>query len=122
MIFSRQYQVMREQDLNVLILHFFDSNKKAEVMSYSLPWVEKYRPLTLDQVVGNEDTISRLQAISEDGNMPNLILSGPPGTGKVSPNLLSGISFYHSHPWKNINKILRQDDVGTCPCSSTARR
>jgi replication factor C subunit 2/4 len=53
-------------------------------MAYSLPWVEKYRPLTLDQVVGNEDTISRLQAISEDGNMPNLILSGPPGTGKVS--------------------------------------
>lgn len=59
--------------------------KKLKLTAYSLPWVEKYRPVTLDQVVGNEDTISRLQAISEDGNMPNLILSGPPGTGKVSP-------------------------------------
>eukprot|EP00548_Thalassiothrix_antarctica_P013967 CAMPEP_0194165662 /NCGR_PEP_ID=MMETSP0154-20130528/1511_1 /TAXON_ID=1049557 /ORGANISM="Thalassiothrix antarctica, Strain L6-D1" /LENGTH=334 /DNA_ID=CAMNT_0038876163 /DNA_START=60 /DNA_END=1061 /DNA_ORIENTATION=- len=52
--------------------------------SYSLPWVEKYRPLTLDEVVGNEDTIVRLQAIAEDGNMPNLILCGPPGTGKTT--------------------------------------
>lgn len=60
------------------------SNKKAKTTSYSVPWVEKYRPMSLDQVVGNEDTITRLQAIGEDGNMPNLILSGPPGTGKVS--------------------------------------
>lgn len=58
--------------------------KKAKTKTnYTMPWVEKYRPLTLDQVVGNEDTITRLQAIAEDGNMPNLILSGPPGTGKV---------------------------------------
>ena len=45
--------------------------------------VEKYRPRTLDDVVGNEDTTVRLRAIAEDGNMPNLILCGPPGTGKV---------------------------------------
>jgi len=51
---------------------------------YDVPWVEKYRPRSLSSVVGNEDTIVRLQAISEDGNMPNLILSGPPGTGKTT--------------------------------------
>ena len=47
------------------------------------PWVEKYRPRLLGDVVGNEDTLVRLRAIAEDGNMPNLILCGPPGTGKV---------------------------------------
>lgn len=51
---------------------------------YDVPWVEKYRPRNLDDVVGNEDTLVRLRAIAEDGNMPNLILCGPPGTGKVS--------------------------------------
>lgn len=51
---------------------------------YEIPWVEKYRPRILDDVVGNEDTLVRLRAIAEDGNMPNLILCGPPGTGKVS--------------------------------------
>ncbi len=50
---------------------------------YEVPWVEKYRPRNLDDVVGNEDTLVRLRAIAEDGNMPNLILCGPPGTGKV---------------------------------------
>jgi len=50
---------------------------------YDVPWVEKYRPRSLDDVVGNEDTLVRLRAVAEDGNMPNLILCGPPGTGKV---------------------------------------
>jgi len=50
----------------------------------SLPWVEKYRPITISDIVGNVDAVSRLQAISDEGNMPNLILSGPPGTGKTS--------------------------------------
>jgi len=51
---------------------------------YAVPWVEKYRPAKLADVVGNEETLIRLQAIAEDGNMPNLILCGPPGTGKTT--------------------------------------
>lgn len=38
----------------------------------------------MSEIVGNVDAISRLQVISEQGNMPNLILSGPPGTGKTT--------------------------------------
>ena len=30
---------------------------------YELPWVEKYRPQTLDEVVGNVETIERLKVI-----------------------------------------------------------
>ena len=60
------------------------SHKKGKKKpSYEAPWVEKYRPQQLDEVVGNEETLVRLRAIANDGNMPNLILSGPPGTGKV---------------------------------------
>ena len=49
---------------------------------YESPWIERYRPQTLDDVVGNEETLVRLRAIGQDGNMPNLILCGPPGTGR----------------------------------------
>ena len=59
------------------------TTKKKSKGGYDVPWVEKYRPRNLDDVVGNEDTLVRLRAIAEDGNMPNLILCGPPGTGKV---------------------------------------
>jgi replication factor C subunit 2/4 len=62
-----------------------DDTKVASVAkpagSYQQPFVEKYRPKSLEDVEGNEETILRLRAIGKDGNMPNLILSGPPGTG-----------------------------------------
>lgn len=51
---------------------------------YEKPLVEKYRPKTLDEVVGNVYAIEQLKSIVKFGNMPNLILVGPPGTGKTS--------------------------------------
>lgn len=61
-----------------------NSNKAPKAGGYQVPWVEKYRPKTLDDVLGNEETVLRLRAIAKDGNMPNLILCGPPGTGKTT--------------------------------------
>ena len=51
---------------------------------FDIPWVEKYRPNNLSEVVGNSQIIDSLKNISENGNLPNLILSGPPGTGKTT--------------------------------------
>jgi replication factor C subunit 2/4 len=48
------------------------------------PQVEKYRPHTLADVVGNRDAVDRLRVVQAEGNMPNLILAGPPGTGKTT--------------------------------------
>ncbi|GJQ14924.1 hypothetical protein GpartN1_g6715.t1 [Galdieria partita] len=48
------------------------------------PWVEKYRPKTLDEVVGNPQVVSRLQAVVNGGSLPHLLLSGPPGCGKTT--------------------------------------
>lgn len=49
-----------------------------------MPWVEKYRPVLLDDIVGNSDTIDRLKVIAEDGNVPHIIISGMPGIGKTT--------------------------------------
>jgi len=49
-----------------------------------MPWVEKYRPRFLKEIVGNEETVQRLQIFSKDGNMPNIIIAGPPGIGKTT--------------------------------------
>ncbi|KAI5308680.1 replication factor C subunit 4, partial [Ascosphaera atra] len=45
---------------------------------YELPWVEKYRPIVLDDIVGNTETIERLKIIAREGNMPHIIISGTP--------------------------------------------
>lgn len=42
---------------------------------YGRSRVEKYRPLRLDDIVGNTDTIDRLKVIAKDGNCPHIIIS-----------------------------------------------
>jgi replication factor C subunit 2/4 len=46
--------------------------------------VEKYRPVFLDDIVGNSETVERLKIIAKDGNMPHVIISGMPGIGKTT--------------------------------------
>ncbi len=52
--------------------------------SVRLPPQEKYRPALLSDIVGNSETVERLKVIAAEGNMPNLIIAGPPGTGKTT--------------------------------------
>lgn len=49
-----------------------------------LPWVEKYRPKSLEEVVGQEQTVARLIAYRDSKEMPHLLFAGPPGTGKTA--------------------------------------
>lgn len=48
------------------------------------PWVEKYRPKTLDEVVGQDHIIQRLKRYVKEGSMPNLMFTGPAGVGKTT--------------------------------------
>lgn len=54
-----------------------DGKEKASSSAggYDIPWVEKYRPQRVCDIVGNEEAVSRLCVIARDGNMPNLILA-----------------------------------------------
>ncbi|KAH7250080.1 uncharacterized protein BKA55DRAFT_594242 [Fusarium redolens] len=50
----------------------------------SLPWVEKYRPNTLDDVSGHQDILATINKFIDQNRLPHLLLYGPPGTGKTS--------------------------------------
>lgn len=52
--------------------------------NFEAPWIEKFRPEFLKDVAGNSEAVSRLAAIAAVGNLPNIILAGPPGIGKTS--------------------------------------
>ena len=56
--------------------------KKTDQCAYLR--VEKYRPIYLNDIVGNEETVERLKIIARDGNMPHVIISGMPGIGKTT--------------------------------------
>jgi len=51
------------------------------------PWVEKYRPQTLDDVVGQKHIVDRLKKYIDGESMPNLMFTGPAGVGKTTSAL-----------------------------------
>ena len=51
------------------------------------PFVEKYRPRLLDDIVNQRGIIKRLKQFVKDKSMPHLIFAGPAGTGKTTSAL-----------------------------------
>ena len=47
-------------------------------------WVEKYRPKTIEECILPEDTKQVFQGFLEQGEIPNLLLSGSAGVGKTT--------------------------------------
>ena len=50
----------------------------------SIPWVEKYRPDTFENIVLDPVNKRILNNVISTNNFPNLLLYGPPGTGKTT--------------------------------------
>tara|TARA_Y100000816_G_scaffold252297_1_gene203236 strand:+ start:1021 stop:1956 length:936 start_codon:yes stop_codon:yes gene_type:complete len=53
-------------------------------MNNDILWVERYRPSTIDDLILPESIKNTFRDIIGEGKIPNLILSGSPGTGKTS--------------------------------------
>jgi len=66
-----------------------------------IPWVEKYKPKDLDEIVGQEKTINSLKNLVNTKNMPHLLFYGPPGTGKTSAILSIAKEIYGIENIKN---------------------
>ena len=52
-----------------------------------LPWTEKYRPVNLKDMVGQEAIVDRLESYVKARSMPHLLFAGPAGSGKTTATL-----------------------------------
>jgi len=50
----------------------------------NLPWVEKYRPTIIENIIGNKNIKEALSSYLKQKTLPHLLLHGPSGTGKTS--------------------------------------
>lgn len=48
------------------------------------PWIEKYRPTNIDNVVLSDINKKLFYSLLDNKNVPHLLLTGPPGTGKTT--------------------------------------
>ncbi len=69
------------------------------------PWVEKYRPRTLDDVVNQKGIIKRLKQFVKDTSMPHLIFAGPAGTGKTTSALAMVRDIFKKEMLPNVNYL-----------------
>ncbi len=75
-------------------------------------WTEKYRPKTLDDIIGQKNVTDRLKGYVEAKNMSHLMFAGTPGTGKTTCALALARSMF-GEGWKgNFIELNASDDRG----------
>ncbi|KAI8908981.1 P-loop containing nucleoside triphosphate hydrolase protein [Gorgonomyces haynaldii] len=77
-----------------------------------LPWVEKYRPNSLNDLIAHQEIISTIDRFIEENRLPHLLLYGPPGTGKTSTILACAKKMYGQHYSSMILELNASDDRG----------
>lgn len=48
------------------------------------PWIEKYRPKKIENLISHKYIVETLMKYMNSNNFPNLLMYGSPGTGKTS--------------------------------------
>lgn len=76
-----------------------------------LPWVEKYRPQSLEELVAHEDIVQILTKLIDSDNLPHLLLYGPPGTGKTSTIVAAAKRMYGAKAYSSMALELNASDA-----------
>ena len=78
-----------------------------------IPWIEKYRPKQLTDIIYQTETIEIFNNTLKMNNLPHLLLYGPPGTGKTTTILIiANILFGPEKMHDRVIELNASDDRG----------
>jgi replication factor C small subunit len=69
-------------------------------MGDSSIWIEKFRPKSFKEMIGQDKIVNRIKAFVDQKNLPHLLFSGPAGVGKTSLILTAARELY-GDSWRN---------------------
>jgi replication factor C subunit 3/5 len=79
----------------------------------NLPWVEKYRPNGLQELISHEDIITTIRTFIKQDRLPHMLFYGPPGTGKTSTILACAKELYSPQQFNSmVLELNASDDRG----------
>ena len=78
----------------------------------TLPWVEKYRPTKLSEVVHHPNIIYSLRKLLKKGKLPHMLFYGCSGTGKTSTILAVAKKLYDDNMNFMVLELNASDDRG----------
>jgi len=93
----------------------------------TIPWTEKYRPTTLDDVIGNDELAGKIKALVASNSYQNIMMVGKEGLGKTtiafilakiwSGNVAANIKSINASAFGNV-KVLRGEIIPFCKAST----
>ena len=109
---------------NIIDFNGFQKSKKKvssnnESINIKIPWVEKYRPKTSKDILLEPFIKEKIEKILETKNIPNMIMTGEPGTGKTSTILFLAKQIYGSYYDDNVLELNASDDRGLSIINNT---
>jgi replication factor C small subunit len=75
-------------------------------------WIEKYRPDSLDDVLGQEAITDRLQSYIDRQDLPHLLFAGPAGVGKTTCSVAIARTIYGDDWKENFLELNASDERG----------
>ncbi len=87
------------------------SEKSAQIFK-TLPWVEKYRPKSINDIISHTNIISTLKTFIKNRCLPHLLFYGPSGTGKTSTITACAKELYGKYYHFMVMELNASDDRG----------
>jgi len=81
-------------------------------MSNISPWVEKYRPDDINDIISHKEIINTLTNLISNNKIPHMIFYGPPGTGKTTTIIACAKKIYGPNYRSMILELNGSDDRG----------